>query len=127
MSNLSFKINNSHIDEESLEKYFDELTTYHIQLAEVLDNKNWEASEASILLPFDQNLLEPIHEVVKNFKNDSLKYIFVLAIGGSNLGTMAIYKSLTGRLDEFKSSEGKCPKLIFIDTIDARMLNDLKQ
>jgi glucose-6-phosphate isomerase len=126
MSNLSFKINNSQIDETSLEEYFDQLFDYHIHLAKILDEENWQANEASILLPFDQKLLEPIQEVVKNFNKDPLKFIFILGIGGSNLGTAAIYKSLVGRIDEFKSSEGKCPKLVFIDTIDARMIDDLK-
>lgn len=76
--------------------------------------------ESSLILSLDgvfrNNLLQKIQEK----KNKELKYVIVVGIGGSNLGTMALYQALRG-IDVFMH-EGDA-KIIFLDTVSPTLIS----
>jgi len=92
----------------------------HIQtLRSVLVSGNYIAPEASINLPTDSHILEAVEKVVKNTKTTNLKYIFLIGIGGSNLGTKAVYEAMFMPRDVLSSIY---PRIIFIDTNNVTLL-----
>jgi len=102
---------------QSLLPYLDTLTT--VSLA-----KEYEASESSMNLPFDEDIVRHVHDAVEQKKSDALRYIIVIGIGGSNLGTKAIYDALLGNFDRMEAQ--RFPKMIFLDTNDAKFLSRMK-
>lgn len=83
-------------------------SSYREHLQTVVHMRLRESSEASILLPDDADEWQKIVNISARFKHDSLKYIVVIGIGGSNLGTKAIYEAL-------KTSS--TVHMLFVDTI----------
>jgi glucose-6-phosphate isomerase len=75
--------------------------------------------ESSILLPLDDNFKSSLLEKIKQRKNPELKYIVVVGIGGSNLGTMALYQALRG-LDVFMHQDAA--RIIFLDTVSPTLI-----
>ena len=76
--------------------------------------------ESSILLPLDETFKNYLVQKVNQRKNPELKYIVVVGIGGSNLGTMALYRALRGRLGVFLHLNE--PKIIFVDTVSSPLV-----
>src|SRR3989344_7547553 len=75
--------------------------------------------ESSVNLPLDENFKSALLEKIREKKNPELKYIIVVGIGGSNLGTMALYQALRG-IDVFMH-EGMA-KIIFLDTVSSPLI-----
>jgi len=116
--------NNSRVDEKELMKRMDFLKNYQSHLQGVISAGGYEANEASINLPSDKKLLKNVLEMVEKKKSCNLKYIIVVGIGGSNLGTKAIYDALYGYFDALRAD--RFPKMIFLDTQVASVLSNLK-
>ena len=85
---------------------------------------DYNEAGSSINLPFDSSILEMVNDAVKKVDVKNLKYIIVVGIGGSNLGTKAVYDSLRGALDPFFAN--KTPKIIFADTNSPKLLKDIR-
>ncbi|MCB9810666.1 MAG: hypothetical protein H6779_02450 [Candidatus Nomurabacteria bacterium] len=96
-----------------------QLTNYVQGLGQVAADNNYEAAEASINLPVDDELLSVVEELVAQKVSPKLRYIFVTGIGGSNLGTKAVYDALVGYGDVLSANH---PKMIFVDTNNSTML-----
>lgn len=95
--------------------------SYREKCREVINTNNYSAPEASLCLPSDQKILTEVIDLVKKKKTATLKYVIVIGIGGSNLGSKAIYDALYGSLDQF--SQGSHSRMIFLDTIDPKTNN----
>lgn len=74
--------------------------------------------------PFDEQAIKTVVELKEKLITDNLKYIVVIGIGGSNLGTKAVYDALYGYFDEFEP--GRLPKIIFLDTVDPQKFEKVK-
>ena len=98
---------------------------YVSQLKDNAGNFKYESPESSISLPGDGELLEKVKKIAEEKNSGKLKYIIVVGIGGSNLGTMAVYSAIFGKLDAF--NDVRFPKIIFIDTIDPDMIQNAKK
>jgi glucose-6-phosphate isomerase len=92
------------------------LALYLEQLRTVSTTGGYTEPESSINLPFDDELLRRVNAVTKQVTTASLRYIFVVGIGGSNLGTKAMYDALYSYRDF--NHEGR-PRMIFVDTVNA--------
>src|SRR3989338_4868673 len=86
---------------------------------------DYDYPESSVNLPLDGDFRSSLLRKIKEKKNSGLKYIVVIGIGGSNLGTMALYRALRGRLDVFLQE--KDPKIIFVDTVSPPLINQVIQ
>lgn len=68
---------------------------------------------------------EDIKELTEKLKNPSLKYIFLAGMGGSILGTRAIYDALLGYYANMRPK--KFPKMIFLDNVYPNFLEEIKK
>lgn len=118
--------NSSHISTNELQETLQTLDNYNKHLKEVIKQKNFDADEASLILPYDETILEDVLKLSKDMYTDTLRYIFVVGIGGSNLGTMALYNSIVGSFNAFRSSNEVFPKLIFVETLTADLIYQIK-
>lgn len=108
------------IDENALKEAAERLEPYRDYLGKILGHNEYDAPECSVNLPIDQQMI-PVVKVVKKSKvSKKLKYIVVVGIGGSNLGTKAVYDALFGFFDVIEPK--RFPKIIFLDTNDSQFL-----
>ncbi|MFH0773540.1 MAG: hypothetical protein V1922_04485 [bacterium] len=94
------------------------LAPYIAHCKNVIDTNNYSSLEASLCLSSDGEIFSTVEELVRKKKAPELKYVVVIGIGGSNLGTKAIYDALEGSLDLLRPD--KYPKMFFLDTIDPK-------
>ncbi len=113
--------NNCQLSNTEIEERGKILLSYLKHLKSVADKNNYENDEGSINLPFNKDSLLQIKEIVKKTKSQKLKYILVIGIGGSNLGTKAIYDALFGYFDVVNPD--RFPKIIFLDTTDPEFVS----
>lgn len=73
-----------------------------------------------VKLPVDNELLARSEEAAKELRSSRLRYIFVLGIGGSSLGTKAVYDAFFGPTDQFANE--RYPKMMFFDTVHGALL-----
>lgn len=102
--------------EEQRKKLF----SYKKNLAKIALSKTYAEPECSLALPYDEAHLRAVRACVKQKVKKTLKYIFVIGIGGSNLGTKAVYDALRGYRD--MCGMGGLLKMFFLDTVDPDIL-----
>lgn len=85
-------------------------------LKKMQSSKNYETSFASLDLVEDESNLEKCKEVEERVS--SLSVLIVIGIGGSNLGTMAVYEAMKAKNKNLK-------KLIFADTTDSFLIENI--
>ncbi len=120
---MKFLKNNSGIEENSFKQSQDNLLEYVERLKDVTRN-GYDDDESSINLSSDRDLFSNVKDMVANKKTPGLKYIIVIGIGGSNLGTKAIYDALYGYFDLLEVN--RFPKMIFVDTNNPEFLHKLE-
>lgn len=126
MNKLEFKYKDTAlIDERQITDTAKSLKEYIAYLEDVARRNDYSFFESSINLPFDSKLLSKVKDIISRKNTGKLKYVIVIGIGGSNLGTIAIYEALYGKLDGFLKT--RLPKLLFADTVSARLLKDIKE
>ena len=113
--------NTALFSKEKVEKIKENLRSYLDHLNKIVQGGGYEKPEASLNLPSDSNLLKIVLELAQKKRTANLKYIFVVGIGGSNLGTKAVYEAIFGNL--FLAKE-EYPKMIFLDTNNPKLLYD---
>jgi len=86
----------------------------------IKQNKDYEALESSLIVPFDPEIRQSVERLVNQKKTNDLRSIVVVGIGGSNLGTKAVYDALYGHRDGLQAD--RYPKIIFLDTVDPEFL-----
>lgn len=86
------------------------------------DSGEYLSHEHLIRLPRDSKIFAEAQIAADKYKTDNLKYILVIGIGGSNLGTKAVYEAIRGQLD---LASTKYPKILFADTVSASLLSDI--
>lgn len=106
MFTFNYKDTAGFIDEE-VHSTVMRLQNYIEHLNEVTHRTEYDGKETSINLSYDEQMHMDLQAGVKPLINDNLKYVFVVGIGGSNLGPMAVYNAI--------NSDG--PELIFVDTV----------
>ncbi|MES2966302.1 MAG: hypothetical protein V4668_00780, partial [Patescibacteria group bacterium] len=91
------------------------LAPYIETLKEVAEMGDYSVPESSINVPFDEDILMKVENLIAEKVTDELRYVFLVGIGGSNLGTKAVYEALPREMFASRT-------LLCIDTInDARL------
>lgn len=119
---IELKTNNSHVSVAETVAGFADYTEH---LRQVRANGDYDALESSLRLADDGVLLDDVQALVNAKVTDKLKYHIVVGIGGSNLGTKAVYDALLGYADVAQPE--RFPKLLFAETTDPEALNHLCQ
>ncbi len=116
---MQFNYENSGIEPSRIAPFQDKLEPYRKQLQKVAKESGYEECESLLQLPFDEELLTAVKAIALAIKTPTLQYIVVNGIGGSNLGTMAVYEAVAGSMHHLVD---RLPKLLFLDTVsDERM------
>ena len=95
------------------------LISYIHTLRTVAEAGGYSAPESSINLSDDVDMVVQVETLAASLRTPDLKYIFVIGIGGSNLGTKAIYDALYAARDSVPHT---ATRLLFVDTNDAAQL-----
>jgi glucose-6-phosphate isomerase len=111
------------IENEQLVPISESLNPYVEHLHKVVEADNYNADESSINLPADENLFDEVMKLRNEKSTSSLKYFIDIGIGGSNLGTKAIYDALFGFFDNLEPE--RFPKIIFADTTNPATLQKI--
>lgn len=122
MKSISFSWEHARASKDSVEELKESMNDYTAHLQTVTNDGGFDELEASLNAPSADT--EEIMRAVKKFSKNDLKYIIVAGIGGSNLGTKAVYDALYGDLDAFDAD--RAPKIIFVDTVSPTQLQGVK-
>lgn len=119
MDTIKFDFSQSRISENKYKQYEKKLQEEVKELIKA-SKKRYENSRASINLPFDESILKQSKQIANKVKDADT--IVVIGIGGSNLGTIAIYESLKGKLYNQTNK-----KVYFADTVSfsIKQISDL--
>lgn len=99
------------------------LLPYLSSLESIVEKGGYDAAECSLNLVSDKEQVQKAESLSRELKSGQLKYVIVVGIGGSNLGTAAAYEALFGKTDLFLS---RTPKLLFADTNNPREMEIIK-
>ncbi len=102
-----------------------QLLPYIERLQKIITNDDYSKPESALNLASNSIILDVILKIKKEKINRNLKYIFVIGIGGSNLGTKAVYDATYGYYDVLAPQ--RYPKIIFLDTNNGGLLLQLKK
>jgi glucose-6-phosphate isomerase len=116
--------NTSLIDDREISTIGGVLQDYAKHLKKVSKDRNYKYYESSINLPVDEDLIPHVERLRDTLVKKRVKYVFDIGIGGSNLGTKAIYDALYGYFDVIEP--GRFPKMVFVDTNDPTNLYKIK-
>jgi len=111
------------VSQKELQKTAVKLVPYIQKLRRVLKEDKYTVPESSINLPSDKKQLREVLEMKKKMVSRKLKYIIVIGIGGSNLGTKAVYDAMYSYSDVL--APRRFPKMFFADTTDPEFLQAL--
>jgi len=112
---MIFKYDKSLTSKEDVKKCTEELFSYREDLKKIVKEGGYFNDESSINLPGDNENFFSVESMLKSKITDNLSLIIVAGIGGSNLGTKAVYDALYGAYDALSE---KTPKIIFAETND---------
>lgn len=118
---MKFLFDHSLVSAAEIEPYIATLDTYQKHLIRVMNEGGYTSPESSINLPADDTLLDTVQAMIDRFSADQLRLVVVIGIGGSNLGTKAIYDAMRGYYDTLGNDH--LPKMIFLDTQDEGVLH----
>lgn len=99
------------------------LVDYTKHLQGVRAQAAYDAPESSLCLPDDDDLLIQVRAIIAKKVTQNLKYSIVVGIGGSNLGTKAVYDALYAAQDAYEPA--RTPRLLFAETTDPEALQSL--
>lgn len=107
------------VTESELQDRAVSLRAYTARLKDIAQKTDYSEPESSLRLSFDKNIIQQVQEVATSIKTNTLQYVVVIGIGGSNLGSQAVYDAIAGSMNLLVD---RLPKLLFLDTVsDERM------
>ncbi|MBI4239447.1 hypothetical protein HY620_00465 [Candidatus Uhrbacteria bacterium] len=117
---MKFDYKHSGVEKSEIEKTAKKLQPYITKLQGVVKRGGYASPESSINCVSDDETVENVIRLAKKKKFSKVTHIVVVGIGGSNLGTKAIYDALYGQFDVLEPQ--RLPKMIFLDTCSMSLL-----
>ncbi len=117
---MKFLFEDSNLDIEAIRDSTNTLGPYLKYLQQITQQRDYSSPEWSLNLPSDEDILSKVLSLKEKKVSPNLKYFIDIGIGGSNLGTKAIYDVLFGSFDLLQPI--RFPKMIFSDTTDPEFL-----
>jgi len=102
------------VTQTQLAPLIDTLDPYRARLFAIAQGPGYREPESSIQLPCDVELIKEIQAAFRRLRTPTLQYVIVVGIGGSNLGTQAVYEAIAGSMNLLVD---RLPKLLFLDTV----------
>lgn len=114
---MNFSYTNANLTKEKIYDLGNDLLPVIGRLQKVAEEFNYTSDESSINLPFDSENVEKVWSLRDELGAENLKYVVVIGIGGSNLGTKAIYDALENRVG--------ATQILFSDTVNTLQLQKI--
>lgn len=121
MKRITFDYKNSLISEKELKKTLQKLNQ-EIERMNAARKKAYDDDRASINLPGDLATLSRVKMLIEEKKKLNPKYLIVVGIGGSNLGTIAAQEAILGR--QYNQLKPKI-KVLYADTVDSDLIQNI--
>ncbi len=121
MKRITFDYKNSLISEKELKKTLQKLNQ-EIERMNAARKKAYDDDRASINLLGDLATLSRVKMLIEEKKKLNPKYLIVVGIGGSNLGTIAIQEAILGR--QYNQLKPKI-KVLYADTVDSDLIQNI--
>jgi glucose-6-phosphate isomerase len=99
------------------------LTPYKNTLHDAFEDTAYSVAESSLHAPFDEEVVEDVKKRCEPFKG-KVKVVLLAGIGGSNLGTCALYDALRGYAQ--KVTKVDAPQLLTFDTTEPQILEKME-
>lgn len=115
---------NSLLNDSVIAKEAKKILPYVKHLQDVVAKNDYSFPESSMNLAADSELLKKVLALKNSLSTKNLKYIIDIGIGGSNLGTKAIYDALYGFYDVLEPN--RFPKMLFADTTNPQFFSKLQ-
>ncbi len=109
----------SKVDEETIDALIQQLKP---EMQNIKKVNKYETEYGFVRCPFDDHALSTVQACIKRKKKLNPTLCVVIGIGGSNLGTLAVYEALRGMLHNQITRE---IKLYFAETVDSDYIHDL--
>ncbi|MBP9759813.1 MAG: hypothetical protein KBD24_00400 [Candidatus Pacebacteria bacterium] len=100
------------------------LANYAKILQGARDDCSYSSPESALAAPSDGAVIEQILAYVEPFRKD-LKTVLLVGIGGSDLGTRAVYDALYGHVHAYKDTH--TPRLLSFATIEPGVLASMRE
>jgi len=121
MKSLEFNFSDSKIPKKEIDKLEIKLKK-EIEQMKIALSKGYDDSRASINLLDDKENLQRIKNCIKEKSDLNPKFLIVVGIGGSNLGTVAIQEAVLGKLYNQTNPE---LKILYADTVDTDLISNI--
>ncbi|MCA9383228.1 hypothetical protein KC909_02580 [Candidatus Dojkabacteria bacterium] len=112
--NISYKFENSGFSREEMNSLADDLFGYIEDIKTEVNEEGYDSYESSVELPFDEDYISKSYELADRYDDEAFTKVIVIGIGGSNLGTWAIYSALEAERE-----------MLFADTVDPEGIAEL--
>lgn len=119
MKTISFLWDTACVEQSKLHELNQKVTHSIEKLQQTRHHNNYQTPQSSINCAFDKNIPEQVTTHMNAKKKLNPRAMVIVGIGGSNLGTQAIYEALYG-----KEGNPEFP-LYFADTVDSDYITGL--
>jgi len=85
-------------------------------------SRGYDDDRASVNLPDDEEMLNTVKAVIKEKLSLEPKYLIIIGIGGSNLGTLAVQEAILGKLYNLMNPP---IKVLYADTVDSDLIGNI--
>lgn len=109
--------------QKDLTTIINSLAPYTAHLRAVSTYASYTSADTFINLSNDERNFESCFALQNKMVTPALKYILVVGIGGSSLGTKAVYDALYGYFDNLEPQ--RLPKVFFLQAVNQRFLGKL--
>jgi len=123
MKPIEFHFDHTLISQEKRNQLSSKLIT-EIEKIQEAAKKQYADVRASVNLPVDDEAVQQVLTVAEEKKKLEPVYVIVVGIGGSNLGTIAVFEAVYGKKHNMKKTN---KKILFADTVDSDLINDIIQ
>lgn len=82
------------VNQREVDRLVKKLSPYLSELEAAADDTTYRTPESCLALPNDESLCEVVSQLVQKKKSPHLKEVFVIGIGGSSLGAVAVRSAL---------------------------------
>lgn len=120
---IKFDFQNAQMEKSEVAAKAAQLKPYLDKLCQIRSG-GYNYPESFINLPFDKDMIALSEKMAEEKGGKDLKYIVIVGIGGSNLGALALYEAIFGKLHIAKAGY---PKILFLDTNDQNTFEDVKE
>jgi len=121
MNQIEFCFQNSKITQEQRNQLSAQLIIELNKMKKALE-QGYEDDRASLNLPVDTSSLQKVMALVEEKNKLHPRYVIVVGIGGSNLGSLAVFDAILGKKYNLQDNE---KKILFADTVDSDLVFDI--